>query len=349
MNILNERPLASGLVIGLVVGILIGWLGIGWGVWPVEYTDASPALLKQEARADYVKMVASSFGQTGSQEQAKSRMQGWPGSAEYACQLANEATNPVEAAQLQQLAQVLSPDVVCAEVEAAPAEAEAGEAEEAEEGEEGGRTLGSTLAMLCGVALLAVLLVGGGYFLISRRSARTVETPDAMAPAEAATIVGSDGGQAIPLAQFPTEFNIGHDTYDDSFSIETAAGDFLGECGMGISETIGVGDPKKVTAFEVWLFDKNDIRTITKVVMSEHAYYDDALRAKLAPKGEAALAKPGETIVLETASLIINAQIVEMEYGAGALPPQSFFNRLVVELATWAKDTDEAHTDDFAL
>jgi hypothetical protein len=118
---------------------------------------------------------------------------------------------------------------------------------------------------------------------------------------------------------------------------------------MGISEAIGVGDPKKVTAFEVWLFDKNDIRTITKVIMSEHAYHDDALRAKLAPKGEAALARPGETVVLETASLIINAHIVEIEYGTGELPPQSFFNRIVVELATWAKETEGADLDDFTF
>lgn len=338
MNILNERPLAAGLVIGLVVGILIGWLGIGWGLWPVEYTDSNPVSLYAGARADYVQMVADSYSQTGNQEQATDRMQGWPGNAEYACQLANEATDPVKAAQLQALTQVLSPGVDCTAVEAAPAETE-----------EEGSDLVSNIAMLCGFALLAGLLVGGGYFLIRRRGERAAMTPDALSPADAVTMVSAAGGQAIPLAQFPTEFNIGHDTYDDSFSIETATGDFMGECGMGISETIGVGDPKKVTAFEVWLFDKNDIRTITKVVMSEHAYYDDALRAKLAPKGEAALAKPGETIVLETASLIINAQIVEMEYGTGALPPQSFFNRLVVELAAWAKETEEVDSDDFAL
>ena len=338
MNILNERPLAAGLVIGLVVGLLIGWLGIGWGLWPVQYTDSSPVSLHEASRADYVQMVADSYSQTGDQQQAKDRMLGWTGNAEYACRLAIEAPNPVKAAQLQALAQVLSPDVDCAATEAALTETEAE-----------GRSLGSNLAMLCGIALLAGLLVGGGYFFIRRRGARTATTPGAVSPADAVTMVSAEGGQAIPLAQFPTEFNIGHDTYDDSFSIETATGDFMGECGMGISETIGVGDPKKVTAFEVWLFDKNDIRTITKVVMSEHAYYDDALRAKLAPKGEAALAKPGETIVLETASLIINAQIVEMEYGTGALPPQSFFNRLVVELAAWSKETDEVNPDDFAL
>ena len=48
---------------------------------------------------------------------------------------------------------------------------------------------------------------------------------------------------------------------------------------LGVSETIGVGSPNKVTAFEVWLFDKNDIRTVTKVLMSDHAFNDDAIRA----------------------------------------------------------------------
>ena len=32
---------------------------------------------------------------------------------------------------------------------------------------------------------------------------------------------------------------------------------------------------------EVWLFDKNDIRTVTKVLRSEHAYRDEALKSNL--------------------------------------------------------------------
>ena len=35
-----------------------------------------------------------------------------------------------------------------------------------------------------------------------------------------------------------------------------------------------MGEPKKVAALEIWLFDKNDIKTATKVLMSEHAYND---------------------------------------------------------------------------
>ena len=95
-----------------------------------------------------------------------------------------------------------------------------------------------------------------------------------------------------------------------------------------------------MTAFEVWLFDKNDIRTVTKVVMSDHAFFDEAIKAKLAPKGEPILARPNETIVLETASLIVNAEIAELEYGAGTLPSQSFFERFSIELSAWAKEGD---------
>ena len=122
-----------------------------------------------------------------------------------------------------------------------------------------------------------------------------------------------------------------------SFGIDDANGDFLGECGMGISDIIGVGEPKKVCAFEVWLFDKNDVRTVTKVLMSEDAFADASKRAYLAPKGEPLMADSGKAIVLETASLYVSARIVDMQYGGGALPQNSFFNQLTLELSAWRK------------
>jgi hypothetical protein len=130
---------------------------------------------------------------------------------------------------------------------------------------------------------------------------------------------------------------VGDDLYDDSFSIDAPTGEFLGECGVGISETVGVGEPKRVTALEVWLFDKNDIQTVTKVVMSEHAFEDEKLRMRLESKGEPILAETGKQILLETATLQLEARIVDMEYGEGAAPDQSFFQRLTFELAVWPK------------
>lgn len=146
-------------------------------------------------------------------------------------------------------------------------------------------------------------------------------------------------GQEPPLVQFMTTYLHGDDLYDDSFSIETASGEFLGETGVGISETIAApGEAKNVTALEVWLFDKNDIRTVTKVLMSDFAFNDDEVRARLAPKGEAVLARAGDRLLLETATLRVQARIVDLSYKPGVLPANSVIDRITIELAAWRRE-----------
>ena len=100
---------------------------------------------------------------------------------------------------------------------------------------------------------------------------------------------------------------------------------------------IGVGEPKKVTAFEVWLFDKNDIQTITKVIMSPHAFNDPGFRSKLEAKGELIAVEPHKEILLETQTLQMIATVSDMQYGQGALPDGSYFDRITLELAIWSK------------
>ena len=43
--------------------------------------------------------------------------------------------------------------------------------------------------------------------------------------------------------------------------------------------------------------------------------------------------------------ITINASISDMEYGTGALPPQSYFERFTVELSAWAKGGDFGEPD----
>jgi hypothetical protein len=105
-----------------------------------------------------------------------------------------------------------------------------------------------------------------------------------------------------------------------------------------ISEIIGEGTPAKVTAFEVWLFDKNDIRTVTKVLMSEYAYNDDPLRTRLARKGDPVLAEPGKRMILEAATLKVEAEVLRMNYDEKASPPRSYFTDLKIELVVRAKE-----------
>ena len=47
------------------------------------------------------------------------------------------------------------------------------------------------------------------------------------------------------LRTFTTTYNLGDDGYDACFPIETSAGEFLGECGVGVSEVLGGGEPSR--------------------------------------------------------------------------------------------------------
>ena len=135
-----------------------------------------------------------------------------------------------------------------------------------------------------------------------------------------------------------TTYMAGDEQYDDSFSIDNPIGEFLGECGVGITETIGVGEPKKTAAFEVWLFDKNDIQTVTKVLMSEYAFNDPAMHQRLMAKGEPVLAEAEKQILLDTATLQLEAKIIDVSYGDFGMPQGSLIERMTLELAVWPKE-----------
>ncbi len=327
------------MLVGLgafIAGFFIGLVIFGWNLTPVRWTGGGPQHLHEVDQELYLITLARLYSFDNNQQHVQDALGRWEEAPAAICALANEnrTTDPAEAQRLDALAAVFSAQG-CAAVPVT-----------GEEAEEGGGLGGLLIVLLLiglFVALLAVIL-----YVVRRPDSRPRETfsyPEEMAGTTAVGLEDDRDISATPIARFQTSYARGHDTYDDSFSIENAQGDFLGECGVGISESIGMDAPKNVTAFEVWLFDKNDIRTVTKVVMSDHAFFDEALKAKLAPKGEPVLARQGETIVLETATLIINAEITDMEYGTGSLPPKSFFEQFTVELSAWAKEGDFEEPD----
>ncbi len=137
-----------------------------------------------------------------------------------------------------------------------------------------------------------------------------------------------------PTMRRPSVFLKGRGSFDESYAIEDASEMFLGECGAGIAETIGPEDD--VSAIEIWLFDKEDfVRTLTKVFASEHAYNDPAVRSKLELRGEVYPARPGETLILETGALRLQAKVVEVLYDDGPNPPNSAFKKVAIDIAVW--------------
>ena len=150
-----------------------------------------------------------------------------------------------------------------------------------------------------------------------------------------------DPGTPQPIGGFSTTYNRGDDAFDKSFIIENSNGDFLGECGVSISEYVTTDDgARNVTAFEIWLFDKNDTHTVTKVLMSDHAFSDEATRAKLAVRGESVLASRNETVALETNALIINANVKDLRY-TDTSPARGVFDRFTIDLSAWVKSPTE--------
>ena len=55
-----ENPVVVGIV-GFVVGVFIGLVVLGWWLFPVQWTDASPADLRPDAQVDYLRMAIDSY------------------------------------------------------------------------------------------------------------------------------------------------------------------------------------------------------------------------------------------------------------------------------------------------
>lgn len=140
-----------------------------------------------------------------------------------------------------------------------------------------------------------------------------------------------------PIAQFLTTYMYGDDLYDESFIFDASNGAFLGECGVSFSDIVGTGEPKKISAFEIWLFDKNDVQTVTNVLMCQHAFNDLFMRENLEKKGDSVLAEVEKHFAIETASLVLEGHVVDLTYGELLQTPQSYFQRITLELAVYEK------------
>ena len=182
------------------------------------------------------------------------------------------------------------------------------------------------LALLCCLGLVLIALIA---FVVYRRLGGRQQ---AAAKPEAVW----EGEGPAPIKQWSGTYTLGQDNYDEFFTIETTDGAFLGESGIGILEVVPNTSPKQVMAFDVGLFDKTDITTLSRVVMSEHAYNDQAIRSKVEenPQAEAVLAQPGSSFTLETSALQVDATIEELVYGGGNV----YFEKLKMKLDVFIKE-----------
>jgi len=323
-----KKPLVLAvlaLIVGLVVGIPLGWK-------TVTVVDTTPAVMRSDLQQDYLRMAIDSF-----------RVNRDPNLAVHRWDNLGTAAAPMFV-EIQKNPEGIDPAVITAYGQVIQAVKGANPSSPASAATSPGGLSGITI--LIGAVLVLLLVGGAGGLLFLRRILKN-PTSDEVTPGMQATEINREAtknktnfetlGVAPPITQNMTTYVLGDDLYDESFSIDTPSGDFLGEYGVGVSETIGVGDPKKVTALEIWLFDKNDIKTATKVLMSTHAFSDAGIRSRLEAKGELIQVEPQKQVVLETETLQLLATVVDLQYGDGALPDKSYFERVTLELAIWRK------------
>src|SRR5215208_1438323 len=312
------------LIVGVVLGLVLGLI-IGWGIWPVTYTSTTPELLREDLQDDYMRATVDSFARTGDLDTAVRRYDNLGKAAGPT--LARIQSNPAgtDPTALQQYVNVIQ--AAKGQIPTTPAAPASS-------------SLSTAIIWASLVVVIILVAVGALYLQRLLRKGSGAVTPVMQGNEISRQVERTDFqslGLAQPITQTMTTYVLGDDLYDQSFSIDTGGGEFLGEYGVGVSETIGVGEPKKVAALEIWLFDKNDIKTATKVLMTEHAYNDPNIRARLEPKGELVVVKPQEQVLLETATLQLLATVVDMEYGTGAMPQRSHFERITLELAVWPR------------
>jgi hypothetical protein len=320
-NLLKNTMVALGL--GAILGLILGLI-IAWGIWPVQWTDGTPEVLRADLQEDYLRMAIESYSHTGDVNAAVRRWDDLGAAAAPTFMRVQVDPGYVGPAAVQEYGNVIQ--AAKGAIQATPA---------------GGTSTAGSFVLYASLLVVIALVAAGAIYLWRLLRKNTGPVTAVMQGAEISRQVERTDFQSLglapPITQTMTTYVLGDDLYDESFSIDTAGGEFLGEYGVGVSETIGVGEPKKVAALEIWLFDKNDIKTATKVLMSEHAYDDPNIRARLEPKGELVVVKPQEQVLLETATLQLLATVVDMEYGTGAMPQKSYFERITLELAIWPR------------
>jgi uncharacterized protein YneF (UPF0154 family) len=183
------------------------------------------------------------------------------------------------------------------------------------------------LYLLCCLLLLVVLII---VYLLGRRQFEKRRKPTQQ-------VIDWVGEGPAPIKAWSGTYTLGQDNYDEFFTIESEDNDFLGECGMGILEVVPGTSPKQVLAFDVGLFDKTDITTLSRAVMSEFAYNDPAVRAKIDanPQAKAILAEPGKEFVFESTALRVAAKIEEVVYAEGG---NKYFEKLTLSLNLFIKE-----------
>ncbi|PKO22153.1 MAG: hypothetical protein CVU38_10840 [Chloroflexi bacterium HGW-Chloroflexi-1] len=154
-------------------------------------------------------------------------------------------------------------------------------------------------------------------------------------PAPTAPLSVSPAAAPGKVGEYTAQFQMGESDYDEAFDVTDGGGVYLGQCGLELNDPIGRGHDQ-AAALQVWLWDTRDPDTQVKVLMSEGAYRDTALRDQLAGEHPAVPIRIGAEFELESYNLLLRGRVEKLEY-AEQEPVGGVFAELAVRMVVYQK------------
>ncbi len=128
---------------------------------------------------------------------------------------------------------------------------------------------------------------------------------------------------------------MGEPDYDEAFDINDPTEGYMGQCGLQLNAPVG-GNRDQAVALQAWLWDSSDPDTRTKVLMSEGAYRDTALRSEQAGQFEALQVRAGTEFELESHDLLLRGKVEKADF-ADQESNRSVFAELQVRMQVYRK------------
>jgi hypothetical protein len=161
----------------------------------------------------------------------------------------------------------------------------------------------------------------------SRQAARPEAAPVVTAP------VATAAGVMTKVGEWQAQYELGASDYDEAFDIYDTNGAYIGQCGLELVDPVGRAHDQ-AAALQVWLWDTNDPDTKVKVLMSEGAYRDAAMRDQLAGEHEVVPIRAGTGFELRSYNLLLKGIVDKIEY-AEQEPAGAIFSELQARIAVY--------------
>ncbi len=171
---------------------------------------------------------------------------------------------------------------------------------------------------------------------VSRKEPKTVGT--GFIPPEARPV---DRTSSQLVGQFEANYAYGVQSYDESFTINSADGELLGACGVGINESVDrdAANSEQVRLLDVWLYDRSAVRSVSQPLVSpgfDVSGLDDYTEGSGPDSSFPLEIVPGLRCTLQSDSIVVECSIKSASFLEGELEPMPFHS-VSVNLAVYVE------------